>query len=664
LFARLANLYEGEYGEGEYGKLPAGAEEAIKSLLETEFANGKTYADFLKENGITNVPFLDEAYKDWGDQKPKKQTNYGGYADDYVNSVVDEFKQISIPSGSDAASVKAAFDTLFGKFGDFSNLTESQISTIKSLLDQKVNGNNDKTYWDLASESEYAIPVKFRGGDGTKVIKLNYEAKNVDKLSNPSDGENFRIKPTDSNTEDDENNYRVQIAEKASDDVAKAASDLENGAIFVYGTTAYIKIGGAAYSIGQRSLKWLGQQTDYNDFANIVQKAIDENNLGDVSYDVVGELKEGNKVDVSDSLRRSYTLKVGKEISNTAIRAAAADLDNEKVFKVGEAVYIKSGSGTDYKVYELEKKAGQENSYELIMENASEFTPEGFDKPFNDAVEATKGYNVKAEIGDDFKLKVGGYDLELESSKSDDATYAAKEKGFTSDSTPIVEYAGEYYCLRNRNGTDEAYKIKDVDAIKSALGILTSESTDGVKKVSGATVRGDKIITVKYGDETYSVKANELAGDDVKTIAEKLGVKSGELFVSDGELYAKTSTGIYKVKARPNSKTGNYASLMNALGDEYGVGYGAAFTLSGVDDMSKGDDIILKDVDGKEHKVESAGLATGVTAPSGIPDNVPFVVEDKAYIKVNGKVYGIRKKNVLYTNSYKSLIEKLKASQE
>ncbi|MBO7273553.1 MAG: hypothetical protein J6V22_01730, partial [Clostridia bacterium] len=382
-------------------------------------------------------------------------------------------------------------------------------------------------------------------------------------------------------------------------------------------------------------------------------------------------------------------VQIDKQTSDLNAIKIAEGYDMKVPFKYGGNVFVKMDDGN---VYRIEARSAgtekQKKMYENLLDAVGRYRSEEqkgsedstFDAEVEDQEIKNLGITADFKIGNNYTVRYGGkdYKVQYDNKFYDDLIPTAKDLGVKNDG--VFRKGEDLYILTTYAGEDRVFKLEnrpvfgrgDYGELVKALGTKTDSSsteptidTSGYKKVADVSISntGGNDFKITYGDKTYNVQFGDVASDDIKNAADALGVKEKELFTYDGGLYVKMKNNTYKVEARPNQSTGNYASLINALGDQYGVGYSSAFTLSGVDDMKKGDDITLTDVDGKEHTVESAGLATGVTVPSGIPDSVPFVVEDKAYIKVNGKVYGIRKKNAIYTNSYKSLIEKLKASQ-
>jgi hypothetical protein len=399
--------------------------------------------------------------------------------------------------------------------------------------------------------------------DAKDFVVTNLKAK---KNFNPSDAENFRV--------EDENGkrYKVQLVDDVSDEnVINAAKMVGEGTVFIYGNSSYIKMGGKVYAVGQRSLNWFGQQSSFDAYADIIKSYIDQNKLGTVSYDVNGDVETGSEIELSDSLRRNYTFKVGKEISDTSIRAAAADIDDEKAFKVGEALYIKSGSGTDYKVYELEKKSGQGNSYKLLMENASDYTPSGFDQPVKDAQEETvvnsdyKVYNTGYHADTGRKTVIDGQFVQLNNDPYSPATAAAQAKKLGKDS--FFEYDGNYYVYDGNDAYAIADKSKDMVNVIVAkkngdYSAYKNASTSGTGNVfyEGAdfTVKvGDKEYVVESGERTVFLEDNAIYGKIPKYSVFEIG----------GQLYYRGKNKVYKVDAVEREKhAGDYAELLKALG--------------------------------------------------------------------------------------------------
>ena len=175
-----------------------------------------------------------------------------------------------------------------------------------------------------------------------------------------------------------------------------------------------------------------------------------------------------------------------------------------------------------------------------------------------------------------------------------------------------------------------------------------------VKNKDGSTSTYNVQIGSRQTDPMLLNRANEIA--------------DGTLFAYNGTIYVKQDGQVWDVEKRPWGGYGKYADFTEAAKSQLApenITY--SIDREPNDGMDMGDDFTFKDSLGNKFKVESAGETTNSAAKAAAAHHSvrePFTYDGEIYVKWDdGKVYGVRQRNMFRSGMYERLLASLDASK-
>lgn len=514
LYARLKNLYtDGIESNGTYYAVPESTATAIEALLNTEFADGKTYAQFLEENGY-KVPFLDKEHNAELDAEleaglkvtqPTEPVVDTPTAPVAFNLTSNGFTVSDEPNKlKEGKNFKISYNgkTYRAELDKQISLTEEKNKGIAdSAKDAAANtlfyydgglyvklsdGAGGTQIWSVKRRSMFygesyrnlTAAIRKNIGDATTQIKYSF---NVNDVTN---SEGFTVKDSQNNT------YSVKSTGTVNDtNVLEAAKSVDDNGIFAYGETLYIRVDSAGAN-----------------GATVTNAYKLEPKIG------LGEQYDALLKSVKESMTKSQ------------LNAAQAGLSNAsegvKIIAEGDNV-----SGT----------------WDIMF--------------------GVGGNNIKVKVGDkEYAVQTG--------EKADEVADAALGAGvpeksvFTYNGQLYLRDKEKFYTLEERKNTGRGGYAKLYDAMFDTEGVQGDSYGNAfeVTKVRD----GDSFLkfkrqdaTADYGeDDLVNLKDNYGKTHRVKIEGEATGVvapegtKEDELFAVDGQYYVKHNGKIYKVKKR------------------------------------------------------------------------------------------------------------------
>lgn len=175
-----------------------------------------------------------------------------------------------------------------------------------------------------------------------------------------------------------------------------------------------------------------------------------------------------------------------------------------------------------------------------------------------------------------------------------------------------------------------------------------------VKNKDGSTSTYNVQIGSRQTDPMLLNRANEIA--------------DGTLFAYNGTIYVKQDGQVWDVEKRPWGGYGKYADFTEAAKSQLApenITY--SIDREPNDGMDTGDDFTFKDSLGNKFKVELAGETTNSAAKAAAAHHSvrePFYYNGEIYVKWDdGKVYGVRQRNMFRSGMYERLLANLDASK-
>lgn len=175
-----------------------------------------------------------------------------------------------------------------------------------------------------------------------------------------------------------------------------------------------------------------------------------------------------------------------------------------------------------------------------------------------------------------------------------------------------------------------------------------------VKNKDGSTSTYNVQIGRRQTDPMLLNRANEIA--------------DGTLFSYNGTIYVKQDGQVWDVEKRPWGSYGKYADFTEAAKSQLApenITY--SIDREPNNGMGMGDDFTFKDSLGNKFKVESAGETTNSAAKAAAAHHSvrePFYYNGEIYVKWDdGKVYGVRQRNMFRSGMYDRLLASLDASK-